>query len=276
MPSAASSGIPAARQTDVFAEGQVQLGEFDVDEDASADGSRRSAPPRPHPCGLEGGGDHPRRRDDPARRRRRDRTGDRIVVIGSPRAAKAWSALLWPGGGAGPRRRALRRRPRRHRDRSRPDRPGDQRADDRGRRASRRFAPRRCCRRRASSTRPDSTRTSSSASASGRRRPGSSRCATTRRTSTRQASLESTAYRSRSRSRTTRSPSSAFDQSGIDVSINPRAVTAEEIVRFAHDPRMQQVAMLEGNRYEVLDVTTQADRAATSAWRSATCPCTAR
>ncbi len=49
----------------------------------------------------------------------------------------------------------------------------------------------------------------------------------------------------------------AFDQAGIDVSVNPRAVTAEEIVRFAHDPRTQQVAMLEGNRYEVLDVTTR-------------------
>ena len=49
----------------------------------------------------------------------------------------------------------------------------------------------------------------------------------------------------------------AFDQAGIDVSINPRAVTAEEIVRFAHDPRTQQVAMIEGNRYEVLDVTTR-------------------
>jgi trk system potassium uptake protein TrkA len=49
----------------------------------------------------------------------------------------------------------------------------------------------------------------------------------------------------------------AFDQAGVDVSINPRAVTAEEIVRFAHDPRMQQVAMLEDNRYEVLDVTTR-------------------
>ena len=35
------------------------------------------------------------------------------------------------------------------------------------------------------------------------------------------------------------------------------AVTAEEIVRFAHDPRTQQVAMLESNRYEVLDVTTR-------------------
>ena len=50
---------------------------------------------------------------------------------------------------------------------------------------------------------------------------------------------------------------SAFDRAGIDVSINPRAVTAEEIVRFAHDPRTQQVAMLEGNRYEVLDVVTR-------------------
>jgi trk system potassium uptake protein TrkA len=37
-------------------------------------------------------------------------------------------------------------------------------------------------------------------------------------------------------------------------------VTAEEIVRFAHDPRTKQVAMLEGNRYEVLDVTTRDSR----------------
>jgi trk system potassium uptake protein TrkA len=49
----------------------------------------------------------------------------------------------------------------------------------------------------------------------------------------------------------------AFEKAGIDVSINPRAVTAEEIVRVAHDPRTQQVAMIEGNRYEVLDVTTR-------------------
>jgi trk system potassium uptake protein TrkA len=48
-----------------------------------------------------------------------------------------------------------------------------------------------------------------------------------------------------------------FEQAGIDVSINPRAVTAEEIVRFAHDPRTQQVAMLEDDRYEVLDITTR-------------------
>jgi trk system potassium uptake protein TrkA len=48
-----------------------------------------------------------------------------------------------------------------------------------------------------------------------------------------------------------------FEASGIDVTVNPRAVTAEEIVRFAHDPRTQQVAMFEGNRYEVLDIVTR-------------------
>jgi trk system potassium uptake protein TrkA len=50
-----------------------------------------------------------------------------------------------------------------------------------------------------------------------------------------------------------------FEAAGIDVTINPRAVTAEEIVRFAHDPRTQQVAMFEGNRYEVLDIVTKAE-----------------
>jgi trk system potassium uptake protein len=47
----------------------------------------------------------------------------------------------------------------------------------------------------------------------------------------------------------------AFEHAGIDVSVNPRGVTAEEIIRFAHDPRTKQVALLEGNRYEVIDVT---------------------
>jgi trk system potassium uptake protein TrkA len=49
-----------------------------------------------------------------------------------------------------------------------------------------------------------------------------------------------------------------FERAGIDVTVNPRQVTAEEIVRFAHDPRTQQVAMLEGGRFEVLDITTRA------------------
>ena len=44
-----------------------------------------------------------------------------------------------------------------------------------------------------------------------------------------------------------------FERAGIDVTVNPRQITAEEIVRFAHDPRTQQVAMLEGDRFEVLE-----------------------
>jgi trk system potassium uptake protein TrkA len=49
----------------------------------------------------------------------------------------------------------------------------------------------------------------------------------------------------------------AYELAGIDVSIDPAHVTAEEIVRFAHDPRTQQVSMLENDRFEILDVTTR-------------------
>ncbi|MGD0273953.1 MAG: Trk system potassium transporter TrkA [Gaiellaceae bacterium] len=50
-----------------------------------------------------------------------------------------------------------------------------------------------------------------------------------------------------------------FERSGIDVALNPRLITSEEIVRFAHDPRTRQVSMLERNRFEILDVTVRAD-----------------
>jgi trk system potassium uptake protein len=48
-----------------------------------------------------------------------------------------------------------------------------------------------------------------------------------------------------------------LEAAGLDVAVNPRLVTAEEIVRFAHDPRTQQVAMLEGDRFEVLDLVVR-------------------
>jgi trk system potassium uptake protein len=48
-----------------------------------------------------------------------------------------------------------------------------------------------------------------------------------------------------------------FERAGIDRAVNPRMITAEEIVRFAHDPRTQQVAMLEGDRFEILDITVR-------------------
>ena len=249
-------GIPAARQTDVFADGQVQLGEFDVDEDASSemlDVALRHAPVpadskvaaiiRGDETILPGGDDEMH-------------TGDRIVVIGSPGALKAWSALLWPGGGAvrdvvlyGAGRvgtaiaRVL----------------IDQGISVRMIEASREQALR------AAEVLPKArvfNATGFEPDFLERERIG-------------QAQAGIFAMRDDAKNQYAASLArvhgipftiaiahdavsvKAFDQSGIDVAINPRAVTAEEIVRFAHDPRMQQVAMLEGNRYEVLDVTTR-------------------
>jgi trk system potassium uptake protein TrkA len=48
-----------------------------------------------------------------------------------------------------------------------------------------------------------------------------------------------------------------YERGGVDVAINPRHVIAEEFVRFAHDPRIRQIAMLEGDRFEILDLTVR-------------------
>ena len=50
-----------------------------------------------------------------------------------------------------------------------------------------------------------------------------------------------------------------YEAGGVDITINPRQVTAEEMVRFAHDPRIRQIAMLEQDRFEVLDLTVRPD-----------------
>jgi trk system potassium uptake protein TrkA len=50
-----------------------------------------------------------------------------------------------------------------------------------------------------------------------------------------------------------------LEHAGVDVAVNPRLVTAEEIVRFAHDPRIRQLTMIEGDRFEVLDITVRED-----------------
>ena len=248
-------GIPAARQTDVFADGQVQLGEFDVDEDASSEmlgvalrhapvpaDSKVAAIIRGDETILPGGDDEMH-------------TGDRVVVIGSPGALKAWSSLLWPGGGAvrdvvlyGAGRvgtaiaRVL----------------IDQGISVRMIEASREQALR------AAEVLPKArvfNATGFEPDFLERERIG-------------QAQAGIFAMRDDAKNQYAASLArvhgipftiaiahdavsvKAFDQSGIDVSINPRAVTAEDR-RFAHDPRMQQVAMLEGNRYQVLDVTTR-------------------
>ena len=50
-----------------------------------------------------------------------------------------------------------------------------------------------------------------------------------------------------------------LEKGGVDVAINPRDRVAEELVRFAHDPRILQLAMLEHDRFEVLDLAVRED-----------------
>ena len=50
-----------------------------------------------------------------------------------------------------------------------------------------------------------------------------------------------------------------LEAAGVDVAINPRELTAEEMIRFAHDPRTHQITMLERDRFEILDITVRPD-----------------
>lgn len=49
-----------------------------------------------------------------------------------------------------------------------------------------------------------------------------------------------------------------FERSGVDLALNQRSVTAEEIVRFTHDPRTQGFAMVEHDLAEVLELEISA------------------
>lgn len=50
-----------------------------------------------------------------------------------------------------------------------------------------------------------------------------------------------------------------FERVGIDQALNQRLVVAEEIVRYAHDPRTRGFAMLENDRVEVLELDIRDD-----------------
>ena len=89
--------VPTARQTDVFADGQVQFVEFDVT--AKADPILLGAPLREAQIPPDSRVAAIIRRDQVVIPRGDEtiQTGDRIVVIGSPQAAQAWSELIVPG-----------------------------------------------------------------------------------------------------------------------------------------------------------------------------------
>jgi trk system potassium uptake protein TrkA len=50
-----------------------------------------------------------------------------------------------------------------------------------------------------------------------------------------------------------------FEAVGVDVAVNPREVTAEEITRFTHERETENVAVIEGDRAEVVEIEVTED-----------------
>jgi trk system potassium uptake protein TrkA len=250
-------GVPAARQTDVFADGQVQIVEFDVEPGAAGDGvigmplraarvpdeSKVAAIIRGHRMIVPRGDQE-------------IRVGDRVIVIGSPEAAREWSAVMAREQfrvddvviyGAGRIGVAVARMLIDQQIRVRMIEADRERAREVAETVphARVFH--------ATGVDPDFLE---------RERIGHSRAAIFAMrddAKNHYAATLAKLHGVRFTIAITHDAVSAevFERAGIDVALNPRLVTAEEIVRFAHDPRTRQVAMLEGDRYEVLDITVR-------------------
>jgi trk system potassium uptake protein len=250
-------GVPAARQTDVFADGQVQIVEFDVDEGSGRPDvigpALRDAyiPPNSKIASIIRAGQTIVPRGDQS-----IRPGDRIIIIGSPEAAREWSRLLAPkeqrvrsvvifgGGRTGSAIAGMLI---------------EQGIDvrlveaDRARAlgVAERFPKTRVFH--ATGLDPEFL---------DRERIGAAQAAVFAMRDDAKNHYAATLAKLHGVGFTIAIVHDAvsievFERAGIDVAINPRLITAEEIVRFAHDPRTRQVAMLEGDRYEILDVTVR-------------------
>ena len=252
-------GVPAARQTDVFADGQVQMVEFDVTEkaDPSIIGTplreARLPPDSRVAAIIRGDGVVIPRGDEDVR------PGDRIVVIGSPQAAQAWGELIAPGTGkvrdvvifgAGRAGTAIARLLIEQGIGVRvieADR-------DRARYAAAELPKARVYH--ATGFDPDFLDRERIARRAGRDLRDARRHEEPLRRHAREGARRALHGRDRPRRALVRRSSSTR----ASTSPSTRAqITAEEIVRFAHDPRTQQVVMLEGDRFEVLDLTTRPD-----------------
>jgi trk/ktr system potassium uptake protein len=255
----ASLGIPAARQTDVFADGKVQVVEFDVPADAERNAvigrSLRQAqlPADSKVAGLIRG-----ERMIVPRGEERIRPGDRIVVIGSPEAAQAWSrvvsrrdervedAVIFGAGQMGTTiatvllERGIRVRivdSRRERVAEVAEMLPSVRAFH-----AQAFDPDFLARERIG------------------RAPAAIFCLNDDAKNL-YGALLSKGHGVGMTIALTHDPTSleVYTRGGVDVTINPRQVTAEEMVRFAHDPRIRQIAMLEDDRFEILDLSVRPD-----------------
>jgi trk system potassium uptake protein len=270
-------GVPAARQTDVFADGQVQIVEFDVDDsgepgatstrpltEAAIKAAQRESGVRGHVIGIP-----LRRAEIPAESKvasiirgdsivvpRGDETiehGDRIIVIGSPEAAQAWSKIIAPAGrrvqnvviyGAGRAGLATARVLVQQGIRVRIVEASLPRA------------------REAAEEVPEARvfhATGIDADFIERERINTAQAAVFAMRDDAKNHYAATLVKLHGVPFTISVVHDAhsadvFERAGIDRAVNPRLITAEEIVRFAHDPRTQQVAMLEGDRFEILDI----------------------
>jgi trk system potassium uptake protein len=251
-------GVPAARQTDVFADGQVQIVEFDV-EPGAGDGVvgpqlREARIPADSKVASIIRGD---RMIIP----RGDATiepGDRVIIIGSPRAAQEWSAIMARDRkrvddvvvyGAGRIGVAVARLLLQQSIRVRLVEADAQRA----RQVSELLPQARVFN--ATGVDPDFIE---------RERIGNARAAIFAMRDDAKNHYAAVLAKLHGVNFTIAIVHDAismevFERAGVDVAINPRQVTAEELVRFAHDPRTVQVAMLEGDRYEILDIVVRAE-----------------
>jgi trk system potassium uptake protein TrkA len=251
-------GVPAARQTDVFANGQVQIVEFEIPAGGApgiVDVPLREAPipPESKVASIIRGEETLLPRGDAVLR-----SGDRIVVIGSPRAAQQWSQLMGSGSG----------------------RVEDVVVFGAGRVGStvarvlldqgmgvRLIEPDRERARVVAELLPGVRvyeATGLEADFLERERIGDAQAAVFAMRQDERNHFAATLAKVHGVGFTISVVHDAasvpvLEAAGVDAIVDPRAVTAEEIIRFAHDPRTQQVAMFEGTRYEVLDIVTKPD-----------------
>jgi trk system potassium uptake protein TrkA len=252
-------GVPAARQTDVFAEGQVQMVEFVVEADTGSDGvisvplREARIPPESKVASIIRGDRMILPRGEAS-----IEPGDRVVIIGSPAAARAWGELVAPGDkrvdevvivGAGETGVAVARVLLDQAIRVRLIE-----ADvDRARAVAEELPEVRVFH--ATGIDPDFLE---------RERIGEAGAGILAMPDDAKNLFAASLLRLHGVSFTVaivHDPASAevVERAGIDVAVDPRVVTAEEIVRWAHDPRVRQLSMLEGDRFEVLDITVRED-----------------
>ena len=252
-------GIPAARQTDVFAEGQVLMVEFDVSADAGpGETIGRKLRDAVIPASSKVASIIRGKRVIVPRGDESIEPGDRVIVIGSPEAAREWGRILGGGRtraddvvvfGAGPTGVAIARVLLAEGARVRII---EERAE-RARSVAEELPAARVFN--AAGTDPDFLE---------REHIGRAHAAVFALPSDEKNLYAATLAKLHGLGFTIAvvvEPVSVdvLERAGIDVAVNPRMVTAEEIVRFAHDPRIRQMAMVEGDRFEILDIVVRED-----------------